>query len=218
MYFPAYKFMFFHVPKTGGFSVEAALAGFQEENMGVHYAGLNQRTWGRLDLRINRAHVLPCELKQLYPELYKRVRKAAFVRNPWDRFVSLWAHLRRCGVTLEEFSFRDFTIRFMEDPLQAVRASPLACLGLPCSCWVEEGIAVYRFEDFASEFARMCQEHGLRALTPLCRINATQHRPYSTYYDKKTRDLVGEFYREDVENFGYSPPRLSSGKRPVISS
>ena len=73
------KCIFIHIPKTGGTSIEY----FFKKKGG------------------QRKHALPRKIKKEFPSKWENYYKFAFVRNPWDRFVSLWVKFKE-EVKLQE--------------------------------------------------------------------------------------------------------------------
>ncbi len=60
---------------------------------------------------------------------------------------------------------------------------------------------VGRFERLDRDFARACER--VRIAAALAHKNASQHRPYATYYNDWSRSFVAARYASDVETFGY---------------
>jgi hypothetical protein len=67
-----YKFIFLHIPRTGGTSIEKAL--FGQDWWGVHPPS---------------KHLTAHMAKQIYAPYWQDYFKFTFVRNPWDRMVSM---------------------------------------------------------------------------------------------------------------------------------
>ena len=62
---------------------------------------------------------------------------------------------------------------------------------------------VGRFESLQRDFDKITERLSIER-TVLPKLNATNHRHYSTYYTERTKDLVARLYRTDVEYFGYT--------------
>ena len=94
-----YNFLFVHIAKTGGTSVRDALDRLRWQDPKYYPMWL----CSRLSALFN--HELACKLprhakaiaaQEMLPrELYQRLFKFAFVRNPWDLQVSSYHHLQR---------------------------------------------------------------------------------------------------------------------------
>ena len=59
-----------------------------------------------------------------------------------------------------------------------------------------------RFERLEEDFKKLCGKIGLNVSLP--HLNQSQHRDYRSYYTPELRDRVGEFFKRDVELFGYT--------------
>jgi hypothetical protein len=59
-----------------------------------------------------------------------------------------------------------------------------------------------RYETLRADFARICRHVGIEPLLP--HLNRSHHRDYRTYYTERTRALVAEHFRKDIELFGYT--------------
>ena len=99
------KIIFVHIPKTGGSSVETLLTdnGYFELDL--------------LGVRNGRAqhHLTAYELLTLFGQSYFNYFKFAFVRNPYDKFLSEYYWCKQPGIGFKsKQSFDDF-IKFVED-------------------------------------------------------------------------------------------------------
>ena len=59
-----------------------------------------------------------------------------------------------------------------------------------------------RYETLQQSFDEVCRTIGIPA-SELVRGNASDHRPYPSYYDDELRGLVADFYRSDFESLDY---------------
>jgi hypothetical protein len=200
-----HRFVFAAVPKTGTHAVRQAL----REQLGdedVEQVGLfvNKRfPWEDL-AAIQHGHL---SLQQVRPYLgedaFARYFKFAFVRNPFDRFVSYCAFMLRGG---DEFQRRPRDIMrhflFVQPPEQHILFQPQASL-----LTGEDGAlladAVGRVEDMQASYDRICARIGIPS-RPLDRVNGTRHRDYRDYYDQALVDGVADRYARDLDLFGYS--------------
>jgi hypothetical protein len=180
---------FIHIPKTGGVSIQDALE-------------LQQYRYRRKLVRGTRYQGLVTFGHEILSKLVRKGYVAidgwflfAFVRNPYDRAVSLWAHQRREQIT--ELGFYDWCKAFKT--LGWLTYSPQAR-------WLD-GIEVNflgRFENLHADFARLCDAlHVHRRALP--HYNASLHRDWRSYYDHETAAMVRRQYARDWERFGYDP-------------
>src|SRR5690242_7036682 len=95
-------FLFVHIEKAAGSSIQIALRPLVAPKVKDQHWRRRLVWLGRLNrLGFWRAMVFPehtpaCTVQRCLPEaLYNGLFKFAFVRNPWDRVVSRYAHLLR---------------------------------------------------------------------------------------------------------------------------
>jgi len=201
-----HRFIFAAVPKTGTHSVRQAL----REQMGdedVEQVGLfvNKRfPWADL-AAIQHGHL---SLRQLRPHLgeeaFAGYFKFAFVRNPFDRFVSYCAFMLRGGDLFQQQPrevMRHFLFR--EPPEQHILFQPQAALLVGEDGATLSTDMVGRVEDMQGSYDAICARIGIGS-RPLDRVNGSRHRDYRDYYDQPLIDGVAARYAQDLDLFGYS--------------
>ena len=197
--------VFIHIPKTGGESISAAL-GIKHGECRVNF--LDQK-------RIQTKHETLTEaLLRSYPRSQDYF-KFSFVRNPWDRLVSLWAYYNRRKIApVSGMEFRVF-IENLVDATARVRQRYYHNLArknnllYPQHHFISDWFGttavdfVGRFENIEEDFATVCDRLSMprRALP---HNNKSVHKHYTDYYDADTQALVGKLYAKDVEAFGYT--------------
>jgi hypothetical protein len=181
-----HRFIFAHVPKTGGISIRSVLEPFAD---------------GQSAVLCNTTHETLPALLAREPRL-GGYYKFAFVRNPWDRLVSFHAYAReKLRPTVPQMQGLDFVrlLRLMDrgaDWLERLYALQ------PQSGYVRGADFVGRFETLESDFARVCASLDIRAALP--RKNTSEHGTYAGYYDAWGRDFVARRYADDIDEFGYA--------------
>ena len=176
--------IFIHINKTGGSSVEKALGmRFDHRNAREKIAAVGRGVWDR---------------------------KFTFsiVRNPWDKVVSHYHYRLKNG----QAGFRDGGPSFNDwvrlaygerDPRYYNQPQMFA----PQMDWIgddRDRILVQfvgRFERLDADFKEICARIGRTAELP--HLKATRHAHYSTYYDAASRDIVARHFERDIRHLGY---------------
>ncbi|MFH0944623.1 MAG: sulfotransferase family 2 domain-containing protein [Planctomycetota bacterium] len=210
-----HRCLFIHIPRTGGSSIERALGLFgdvevenEEAAFGrIRSSRLLEHGFGTAFLQ----HLTLSELGRILPrETLRDYLTVAFVRNPWDRLVSVFSRLRSGNAPslAERLGIDDARTISFPQFLAAARDSDHIHLR-PQHAFLEDetgGLSVDfigRFENFESNFREISRRLGLENPVPF-HENRSGHAHYSSYYTDETRDLVGAWYRQDVAAFGYS--------------
>jgi hypothetical protein len=191
------KSAFIHVPKTGGKSISRLL-----ERDWLDAEGLKIRipTEAEGDIRDlaarypgiiwNRVHVSAAEMRDRTPN-WDSYETFAFVRNPWDRMVSLYAHVASNGVSFEDFVLSppwNFVMYIKPQVDYVTDGKGNLLVGV-----------VGRFERLVEDLALIHpSEHALPHVN-----KATRRADYRDYYTWETKAHVAEIFRADIETFGY---------------
>jgi hypothetical protein len=211
---PWYKFLFVHIPKTGGTSIRAALR---------HYKWADPYRFplflcSRLSSLAN--HRLACKLPRhakaiaaheiLPRSYYEELFKFAFVRNPWDLQVSSFHHIRRERPQLMQ-GVRDFEsfLRLKLAPNRQYVYHFDVSIELQSDYVVDlHGKVIVdfigRYEQLGDDFREVCNRIGIRPARLPHKRQAEDRTAYQQYYTDDTAKLVGERFKRDIEMFGYS--------------
>lgn len=206
-----HRFLFIHVDKAAGTSVQEALQPYAEP---LAASRLRKRLMllgpltrlGSLHRLVQFGEHVPARaVRRCLPRsIYEGYFKFAFVRNPWDRLVSRYHYLKRnpahrhSRVVSAMSGFAEYARWEMG------RARPL----LHQHAYVCDAKgrlivdAVGRFEELQEGFDAFCRRLNIRADLP--HLNATGRRDYRDHYPAELRDEVGAFFSRDIEMFGYS--------------
>jgi hypothetical protein len=169
---------FFHLPKNAGSSIEKWLV----DNVGGE-AYLN-------DLR----HTSPQSVEPMFGDFGWSF---CCVRNPWDRMVSWYNFFKGQGKI--NISFEDFMKQSFEGEPTAKYIKPID-RQLRTSDYVDYVIRYENLEDGFKLVQDMTECH-----VPLGKHNTSKRSDYALYYtDKKLVDYVGEYYYDEISQFGYS--------------
>jgi hypothetical protein len=148
--------------------------------------------------------------------------KFAFVRNPWDRFVSGYMDLNKHVpgrfskrysplATQEETpnwykswdfeNFNDFCLRFKESGwYKDTHFKPqFDFVSIDGKLSVD---FIGRFENLNDDYQQVLNNIGSEPL-PLLHIHKSNRERYRSYYTEETKEIVREFYKKDIEEFSY---------------
>jgi len=186
VYQPKYNCIFIHIPKTAGTSMELALCGTPMGHLPIMDYHL---FWERGAVGMPR---------------WKDVFKFCFVRNPWERLVSIYYHGQDSAK-----SFPDFVkdIKFptgLPIGLHGPRIKGITRQIQFITNYHGEILVDFigRYENLQEDWAKVCERIGLNEeLTH--RNTGREHGYYKDYYTKELWDRVAELYRRDIDEFGY---------------
>lgn len=194
------------MPKTGTHAVRQAL----REQLGeadLEQVGLfvdKRFPWEDL-AAIRHGHL---SLRQVRPylgeDVFGRYFKFAFVRNPFDRFVSYCAFMLRGDDRFQERP-REVMHHFLfrEPPDHHILFQPQACLLVDDDGKTLLTNMIGRVEEMQGSYDALCARIGITS-RPLDRINGSRHDDYRRYYDQRLIDGVAARYAQDLELFGYT--------------
>lgn len=178
------NFVFIHINKTGGTSIDKALKLPLEHKTALEKIGeLGRKEW---DHRFT----------------------FAVVRNPWDKVVSHYHNrLRVDHQTLKQqpIDFKEWVklAYGMRDPRYYDRPR----MFMPQVDWIcdEQGTIlvnfVCHFENLNQDFEHVCRQLGKKATLP--HLKASKRDSYQKYYDDETIAIVAHWFAEDIKRFNY---------------
>ena len=192
-----FKFVFVHNPKTAGNSITNSL-----KSMGAVLPNTHMHASVR-DMEIPNGFY-----------------KFAFVRNPWDRMVSIYEFSnkklkesqRRYGdlIGYDELAwgFEKWLTegKMWEGNYKANVIPPLQQRSQSYYVTDEQGNEVIdfigRFEYLEEDMKKVIEATGIRSAT-MPHDNATEHKHYREYYSDKSRKFVEKYFKWEIEKFGY---------------
>lgn len=176
-------FIFIHIPKTGGTSLMSRRA----------------KTGKKIpNLTLMGGHKYIRFLAKNYD--LSKYFKFSIIRNPYDRFISLWRVRTACNGTLQSFI----------DRIKS-RKEPWYPLSQQC-CWIcdrgKKELMVdhlIRFENYAAGVKEVFKQLNLPQFE-LPHLRRTNRKPnYRRYYScTKQIDFVTKLYKDDLRLFNYS--------------
>lgn len=194
-YADTYRCIFIHIPKTAGISLSLTLFGKETNHFFYH------------------------EYKKCNKKKYKEYFKFSFVRNPWDRIVSIYHFLKSGGINELDRqwaeknigsynNFNDFVTHWIneENILTWIHFRPQHTF----ICDENDKIMIDYlgyFETISSDFKYIAAKIDCKK--ELLKKNASDHRDYRYYYTQEAWNKIGKVYRKDIELFGYANEKLA---------
>ena len=181
-----HKIIFYHVPKTAGASIS-----YWMENNDLGYVAA-----------IRPIHMHPQSFKNYnFPVEWS----FCVVRNPWERWVSWWYYWRvlakRFDHSFEEYTEKFFTDQFKPQGFAGGHYGP----NIPQINYSRYVHEVLRYENLEEDFKKVQDKFNIHA--PLeKRANISKGKLHYSHYYTSPRliDLVSEYYKEDIEELGYT--------------
>jgi hypothetical protein len=193
------RFLFVHIPKTAGNSIQSVLRDYSEDELvalrgeqdGIERFGLRNPKYKikkHSALADYRAAVGEAQFGDLY--------KFTCVRNPWDRMISYYFTPTQKRAVWERKKFRKVISKALsvadylrlnkreEDPFSNVNY-------------------IMRFENLAEDFRAVCEALEISPAT-LPQYNRSSREHYSKYYDDELRELVRTRFAAEIGRFGYT--------------
>lgn len=180
-----YQCIFIHIPRTGGTSIENVL---RDRLIPV--------AWGSSHEKIK---------KYKNFAQFNNYFKFAIVRNPFDRLVSIFTYQSKGGnggakdIARSKkigTDFKKFCFDFM--PNSGFNSQQFDYLNIHDKVAVD---FVGRFEKLNDDFKKIANR--LRLKYPLPHVRKSKHKPYRDYYDKETKQFIGNFFKKDLKYFKY---------------
>ena len=189
--------IFIHIPKVAGTSIKQAL----------ELSGQGHPFWDYF--------------AQNHPEQWKSYRKFTVIRNPWDRVVSAFCYaqmkesywhsadtwLHPDYELLKDLTFDEFCQLLLDQRDKLKHES-----WYPQCRWIATKVDgkvvsvvnnILRYESLDEDFAQLVNQLGADDIK-LPHVNKTDRKSYREYYNDKTREIIWNVYRADIELFGYS--------------
>lgn len=182
----SYQFVFVHIPRTGGTSINVALESLPDTRICNHAAAASiHRYFGRKVARYSRF---------------------SFVRNPWGRLYSYYCKMRSRGHP------HDPTISAWKCKIPRSLSFEECVLNHPLPesqlDWVTDHRGkivvdfIGRYERLQEDFDEVCDLFKIERRI-LTRENRFSRKPYRRVYTDEMREKVAQEYAKSIKFFGY---------------
>ena len=195
-----YKFVFVHIPKACGSSIEKKFNLYGINNKGKNNILCKNIMFGR-----NYQHLTYEQILNTSPRDVSNYFSFSFVRNPWSKMVSEFFWRKPFDKEIYGFTFNQFVDRVCDFDLNHPDM---------CPHFIEQSRFILnkknqsvvdfigKTENLALDFKIICKKIGFDNFN-LKKINKTNHKHYSFYYNKQSIKKVKQKYHRDIECFDY---------------
>lgn len=189
------QFLFVHVPKTGGNSIQNVLKRYSEDEIvinGVHQDGIERFGVRNARYEVSKHSPLSQYQSVMEPDIFNALFKFAVIRNPWDMLVSFYFSPHG-GV--QEWNRDGF--------LNMVKSIPtmrcfIAGLHSRSQDKLDDNVDfLMRFEHLHEDFKLVCEKIGIPHVQ-LPHRNRSEREHYSNYYDEEMKEIVHNKFREEI--------------------
>lgn len=193
------QFLFVHIPKTGGNSIQSILRHYSEDEIvalraeqdGIERFGLRNPNY-----KIKKHSTLAEYRAVLGEARFLDLYKFTCVRNPWDRMVSYYFGTTQLVETWDRKEFKKLILKALSVTdylrLDKGEADPFGNVNY-----------IMRFENLVDNFRAVCARLGIPD-APLPQYNRSNREHYSNYYDAELCELIRKRFAPEIERFGYA--------------
>ena len=208
------KFLFIHVPKTGGNSIQNILRCYSEDEIvtqaeyqdGVERFGVRNTKYNT-----TKHFTLSQYRSVLDAQTYRSLFKFATIRNPWDMLISFYFSPHRGEIKWDRNEFLTMvndlsTLRhyICEQTYLERVLSRFGIHRVIGSKKLDRDIDfLMRFEQLDNDFKVVCEKLDIPH-SPLPKRNSSVRSHYSKYYDDELREIVRKKFSEEIEFGNYS--------------
>lgn len=216
------RFLFIHVEKTGGNSVQTILKNYSEDVIdNVHDIGKGSKRQildGVENFEVKNLKYgtikhsrLKDYKKLLEPTVYESLYKFSTMRNPWERMISCYFSPHRKGLPWNREEF-----------IRVVKAAPTLsdCIRLntrfeglkrKIGRWISLPVPkldsdidfLMRYERLNEDFAKVCQRLDI-PVVDLPVVHKSNRKHYSHYYDDELIRIVKDKFYDEIEFGNYT--------------
>ena len=203
-----YRCIFVAVPKTGTTSIRKIVGWPRHHHQDLMELKEDITAYADERLSLNKKLQIllsPFARREYIEQTFQSYFKFGFVRNPWDRVVSLY-NRKENREQLNNMDFDEFVNWIQLSSDTCVHPSPHR---YQLDWFKDKGGKVVadfigRFEHIEKDWAYVAQQLNICEPLPHENSNPGNKKHYTEYYTDTTRRIVAEKFKEDIEYFSYS--------------
>jgi len=188
----AHQYIFIHITKCGGTTIEDTLL----DESCILCKNSFPHNW-KVSYPLNHLTLDDIQKSKIIHTNFNKFYSFTFVRNPFDRLVSQFFYLKP-------------RLKLSDDIkgglIYLSNYSDQGIMGNHCMSqhkFINDQINfIGYFENLQQDFNIVCDKIGIPQ-QELPHKNKSNHKHYSEYYDDETREIVAKKYAKDIEYFGY---------------
>lgn len=191
-----HKFIFIHIPKTGGNSIHNALRPFSEDQVVCQsdiQDGVERFEVRHGSYQLTKHSRFLDYANELSPTFMQECQLFSCIRNPWERMISYYfsPHRRVSTWSREQF------VAMLDNEVKPSRYY----LSNAGGEFVNR-IHCMRFEHLHRDFKRVCERLNLPEVE-LPHYNKSVHQQYKQYYDAELIQRVSDMCAFEISQFAY---------------
>lgn len=223
------KFLFIHMPKTAGNSIQNILKPYSEDEIvcrsplqdGYERFGVENKKY-----KTKKHFRLIDYKKTIEPEIFNTLFKFTIIRNPWDRMISLYFSPHRKVDSWDKDSFinlvnsssplRDFisqnslaysikNLSISKSKLKKFSKDLLAGkISLTKKIIDSEIDFIIKYESLEEDFEKLCKLLSIpKEHLPTANKSLVKKKHYSYYYNEELKKLIENKFSEEIMLGGY---------------
>lgn len=199
------KFIFVHIPKCGGTSIEENIGFNFEKNIGFDFEKQNNikgkhTKYFRLS---DYEHLLGDSISEFFT--------FSLIRNPWERMVSNYnSDIISSNVTIDgKNTIEEKKDISFEEYLNLVLNKKIDNYVVNYKSWYNgnkyKSDYICKLENIQSDFSYVCGRLGIdnRQLEHVNKTDYTYNKDYRSYYNNETKDLIYKSFKYEIMKFKY---------------
>ena len=202
-----YNFLFIHIPKTAGNSIQSILSNYSEDEIvasQVYHDKKERFEISGIHPSLKKHSRIRDYRALLDRKLYDRLFKFSIIRNPWERLISLYFTPSSNRNDWSRESFLRLVKR--TDPVDQYITldNTLWCRALGKLAYIDRDLDyLIRYENLENDFREVCVRAGLPEMS-IPSFDKSKRAHFSEYYDDALVDIIYKKYRREIDWAGYT--------------